>query len=30
MSQKNTNNEPCCPKFDTTPWDEKNHWWQVG
>lgn len=28
MSQKNTNNEPCCPKFDTTPWDEKTHQWQ--
>ncbi len=28
MSQKNSNAEPCCPKFDTTPWDEKTHQWQ--
>ncbi|MGE5605853.1 MAG: hydrolase [Bacteroidota bacterium] len=28
MNQTQTAPEPCCPKFDTTPWDEKTHQWQ--
>lgn len=28
MNQTKTNSNPCCPKFDTTPWDEKTHKWQ--
>lgn len=27
MNQKNLNAEPCCPKFDATPWNEKAHQW---
>lgn len=28
MSQAETISNPCCPKFDTIPWDEKTHQWQ--
>ena len=28
MNQTQTAPEPCCPKFDVAPWDEKTHRWQ--
>lgn len=28
MNQTKIDTNPCCPKFDTAPWDEKLHQWQ--
>ncbi len=28
MNRTKTNSNPCCPKFDTTAWDEKAHEWR--
>jgi hypothetical protein len=28
MTHSNTPNEPCCPKFDTAPWDNKTFIWK--
>lgn len=28
MSESNSNDEQCCPKFDPKPWDEKEFEWQ--
>ncbi len=27
MSQTKNDSNPCCPQFDTVPWDEKTHQW---
>ncbi len=28
MSEAKVKQEGCCPEFDKTPWDEKNHQWE--
>lgn len=28
MTHSNNTNKPCCPKFDTDPWDNKIHIWE--
>lgn len=28
MTHEHKKGEPCCPKFDTEPWDNKSHQWK--